>query len=73
MAWLDTLTKNLPPTLLIRGNHKSVLTFYSWAGGRGQRQTTLLKFNFWKDIVVGFILRELVPEQTQNADTFTTW
>ncbi|XP_070687017.1 solute carrier family 12 member 1 [Pempheris klunzingeri] len=29
MAWLDTLTKDLPPTLLIRGNHKSVLTFYS--------------------------------------------
>ncbi|KAI3376937.1 hypothetical protein L3Q82_000176 [Scortum barcoo] len=29
MAWLDTLTKGLPPTLLIRGNHKSVLTFYS--------------------------------------------
>ncbi|XP_066557497.1 solute carrier family 12 member 1 [Amia ocellicauda] len=29
MAWLDTLTKNLPPTMLIRGNHKSVLTFYS--------------------------------------------
>lgn len=29
MAWLDSLTKDLPPTLLIRGNHKSVLTFYS--------------------------------------------
>ncbi|XP_040023832.2 solute carrier family 12 member 1 [Gasterosteus aculeatus] len=29
MAWLDILTKDLPPTLLIRGNHKSVLTFYS--------------------------------------------
>uniref|UniRef100_A0AAQ5XJY9 Solute carrier family 12 member 1 n=1 Tax=Amphiprion ocellaris TaxID=80972 RepID=A0AAQ5XJY9_AMPOC len=29
MAWLDTLTKDLPPTVLIRGNHKSVLTFYS--------------------------------------------
>nr|XP_023669925.1 solute carrier family 12 member 1 [Paramormyrops kingsleyae] len=29
MAWLDVLTKNLPPVLLIRGNHKSVLTFYS--------------------------------------------
>ncbi|XP_053720428.1 solute carrier family 12 member 1 isoform X1 [Synchiropus splendidus] len=29
MAWLDVLTKDLPPTVLIRGNHKSVLTFYS--------------------------------------------
>ncbi|XP_032392331.1 solute carrier family 12 member 1 [Etheostoma spectabile] len=29
MAWLDILTKDLPPTLVIRGNHKSVLTFYS--------------------------------------------
>ncbi|XP_077419164.1 solute carrier family 12 member 1 isoform X2 [Vanacampus margaritifer] len=29
MAWLDILTKDLPPTMLIRGNHKSVLTFYS--------------------------------------------
>ncbi|KAF7698709.1 solute carrier family 12 member 1 [Silurus meridionalis] len=29
MSWLEALTKNLPPTLLVRGNHKSVLTFYS--------------------------------------------
>ncbi|KAK3549037.1 hypothetical protein QTP70_028519 [Hemibagrus guttatus] len=29
MSWLEILTKNLPPTLLVRGNHKSVLTFYS--------------------------------------------
>ncbi|XP_077568718.1 solute carrier family 12 member 1 [Stigmatopora nigra] len=29
MAWLDILSKDLPPTILIRGNHKSVLTFYS--------------------------------------------
>uniref|UniRef100_S4R6A1 Solute carrier family 12 member 2 n=1 Tax=Petromyzon marinus TaxID=7757 RepID=S4R6A1_PETMA len=29
MAWLEVLSKNLPPTLLVRGNHQSVLTFYS--------------------------------------------
>nr|XP_056721797.1 solute carrier family 12 member 1 [Euleptes europaea] len=29
MAWLEILSKNLPPVLLIRGNHKNVLTFYS--------------------------------------------
>uniref|UniRef100_H3BA36 Solute carrier family 12 member 2 n=1 Tax=Latimeria chalumnae TaxID=7897 RepID=H3BA36_LATCH len=29
MAWLETLSKDLPPLLLIRGNHQSVLTFYS--------------------------------------------
>ncbi|XP_029392741.1 solute carrier family 12 member 1 isoform X3 [Mus pahari] len=29
MAWLEILTKNLPPVLLVRGNHKNVLTFYS--------------------------------------------
>ncbi|XP_043933560.1 solute carrier family 12 member 1 [Protopterus annectens] len=29
MAWLEVLTKNLPPVLLIRGNQKNVLTFYS--------------------------------------------
>uniref|UniRef100_A0A914X1N1 Solute carrier family 12 member 2 n=1 Tax=Plectus sambesii TaxID=2011161 RepID=A0A914X1N1_9BILA len=29
MAWLDMLTRGMPPTLLIRGNQTSVLTFYS--------------------------------------------
>lgn len=29
MAWLDFLTKDLPPFLLIRGNQTNVLTFYS--------------------------------------------
>ncbi|XP_043102802.1 solute carrier family 12 member 2-like isoform X3 [Puntigrus tetrazona] len=29
MTWLDTLSKDLPPILLVRGNHQSVLTFYS--------------------------------------------
>ncbi|XP_017780455.1 PREDICTED: bumetanide-sensitive sodium-(potassium)-chloride cotransporter [Nicrophorus vespilloides] len=29
MAWLEALTKDLPPYLLIRGNQQSVLTFYS--------------------------------------------
>ncbi|XP_012268643.1 bumetanide-sensitive sodium-(potassium)-chloride cotransporter isoform X2 [Athalia rosae] len=29
MAWLETLTRDMPPTLLVRGNHTSVLTFYS--------------------------------------------
>uniref|UniRef100_A0A803TML4 Solute carrier family 12 member 1 n=1 Tax=Anolis carolinensis TaxID=28377 RepID=A0A803TML4_ANOCA len=29
MAWLEILSKNLPPVLLVRGNHKNVLTFYS--------------------------------------------
>ena len=28
-AWLDMMTKGMPPTLLIRGNQQSVLTFYS--------------------------------------------
>lgn len=29
LAWLDTLTRDMPPTVLIRGNQTSVLTFYS--------------------------------------------
>lgn len=29
LAWLETITKDLPPTLLLRGNQESVLTFYS--------------------------------------------
>ncbi len=29
MAWLDMITRNMPPFLLIRGNQESVLTFYS--------------------------------------------
>ncbi|XP_050455526.1 bumetanide-sensitive sodium-(potassium)-chloride cotransporter [Cataglyphis hispanica] len=29
MAWLEALTRDMPPTILIRGNHTSVLTFYS--------------------------------------------
>ncbi|XP_046634344.1 bumetanide-sensitive sodium-(potassium)-chloride cotransporter-like isoform X2 [Daphnia pulicaria] len=29
MAWLETLTANMPPFLLVRGNQTSVLTFYA--------------------------------------------
>lgn len=29
MSWLEVLTKDIPPILLIRGNQSSVLTFYS--------------------------------------------
>ena len=29
MAWLDVMTRGLPPVLLARGNQSSVLTFYS--------------------------------------------
>ncbi|XP_024941406.1 bumetanide-sensitive sodium-(potassium)-chloride cotransporter isoform X2 [Cephus cinctus] len=29
MAWLEVLTRDMPPFLLVRGNHTSVLTFYS--------------------------------------------
>ncbi|XP_067665544.1 solute carrier family 12 member 3-like [Haliotis asinina] len=29
MAWLEILTSNLPPTLLLRGNQESVLTYFS--------------------------------------------
>jgi len=30
MAWLDTLTRDMPPMLLLRGNQENVLTYYSW-------------------------------------------
>ncbi|XP_069138300.1 LOW QUALITY PROTEIN: solute carrier family 12 member 1-like [Argopecten irradians] len=29
MGWLDTLTRDMPPMLLLRGNQQSVLTYYS--------------------------------------------
>uniref|UniRef100_A0A7G3ATH7 Putative solute carrier family 12 n=1 Tax=Lutzomyia longipalpis TaxID=7200 RepID=A0A7G3ATH7_LUTLO len=29
MSWLELLTKDMPPVLLVRGNQSSVLTFYS--------------------------------------------
>ncbi|KRT82771.1 hypothetical protein AMK59_3790, partial [Oryctes borbonicus] len=29
LAWLELLTKGMPPILLVRGNQSSVLTFYS--------------------------------------------
>uniref|UniRef100_A0AC34QDX9 Uncharacterized protein n=1 Tax=Panagrolaimus sp. JU765 TaxID=591449 RepID=A0AC34QDX9_9BILA len=29
LAWIDMMTRDLPPTLLVRGNQQSVLTFYS--------------------------------------------
>jgi len=29
MCWLETLSKDLPPTILMRGNQENVLTFYS--------------------------------------------
>ncbi|XP_067665686.1 solute carrier family 12 member 2-like isoform X1 [Haliotis asinina] len=29
MSWIDTLTRDMPPILLLRGNQTSVLTFYS--------------------------------------------
>ena len=29
LGWLDMMTREMPPTLIIRGNQESVLTFYS--------------------------------------------
>ena len=29
-AWLDMISKDMPPTLFIRGNQQPVLTFFSW-------------------------------------------
>ena len=30
MAWLEIMTREMPPFLFVRGNQTSVLTFYSW-------------------------------------------
>jgi len=29
MAWLDILSRDMPPMLLLRGNQENVLTYYS--------------------------------------------
>lgn len=29
MSWLEMLTKDMPPLVLVRGNQQNVLTFYS--------------------------------------------
>ena len=29
LAWLDMMTRGMPPSLILRGNQESVLTFYS--------------------------------------------
>ncbi len=29
MSWLEVMTRDMPPFLLIRGNQDSVLTYYS--------------------------------------------
>lgn len=29
MAWLELLTRDMPPFILVRGNQESVLTYYS--------------------------------------------
>jgi len=29
MAWLEALTANMPPFLLVRGNQSSVMTYYA--------------------------------------------
>ena len=29
MAWLEIMTRHMPPFMLVRGNQQSVLTFYT--------------------------------------------
>ena len=29
LGWLDMMTRHMPPSLILRGNQESVLTFYS--------------------------------------------
>ena len=42
MAWLEMMTKDMPPFLLLRGNQTSVLTFYSWTDQSLIRRATYL-------------------------------
>lgn len=65
MAWLDILSKDLPPTVLIRGNHKSVLTFYSWAPSGVQSRIPTSQCIFSQDLLRAWGLQ-------RKADTTTT-
>lgn len=67
MAWLDILSKDLPPTVLIRGNHKSVLTFYSWAPCGVLVKDTDIAVQYSQDL-----MRALGLQRKANTTTTTT-